>query len=136
MLAKAHIIGYLGGDPEARTLNNGNEMVTMSVATSRRWRDKESGERQDKTSWHDVVIYNKALVEPCKKYLKKGSKVVVMGDLECRQYEDKDSGKTRTKVEIVVSAFSGEVVFLDKKEGGGAERAPAAEEKDLESLPY
>jgi single-strand DNA-binding protein len=135
MLAKAHLIGYLGGDPESRTLNNGNELLSMSVATSRTWKDKESGERQSRTSWHDVVIYNKALIEPCKKYLKKGAKIMVIGDLECRKYEDKDTGKTRTAVEIMVTAFGGEVLFLDSK-GGGSERAPAVAEKDVENIPY
>jgi single-strand DNA-binding protein len=135
MLAKAHLIGYLGDDPEARTLNNGNEMLSLSIATSRRWKDKESGERQDKTFWHKVVIYNKALIEPCKKYLKKGSKVMVIGDLETRQFEDKDSGKSRTVTEIMVTAFGGEVIFLDRKEGG-SERAPAVGDGEVQNLPY
>lgn len=135
MLAKAYLIGHLGGDPEARTLDNGNELVELSVATSRNWRDKESGERNQKTSWHRVIVYNKALIEPVKKYLRKGSKVMVMGDLEVRKFEDKDTGKDRTITEILVTGFSGEIVFLDKKEGS-SERPPAADDKDLENVPY
>src|SRR4029434_182355 len=133
MLARAHIIGHLGKDPEGNTLSNGNRVVTMSVATSKRWRDKESGEKKEKTFWHRVVIYNKSQAEACEKYLKKSSKVAVFGDLETREYE-KD-GEKRTITEILVSAFHGEVIFLDKREGGG-DPVPAAGEERFDDLPY
>jgi single-strand DNA-binding protein len=134
MLARAHIIGHLGKDPEVRTLGNGNKVVTLSVATSKKWREKDSGERKEKTFWHRVVIYNKAQAEACEKFLKKGAKVAVFGDLETRDYE-KD-GEQRTITEILVSAFQGEVIFLDKREGGGGDPVPAADDERFDDLPY
>jgi single-strand DNA-binding protein len=133
MLARAQIIGYLGQDPEVRDLSNGNKVVSLSVATTRKWKDKD-GEKQEKTSWNRVVVYNKNIADPCAKYLKTGSKVMVMGDLETRDYE-KD-GEKRTITEIIVSAFHGEVIFLDRKEGGGGDRAPAMPEETLDNIPY
>jgi single-strand DNA-binding protein len=132
MLARAHILGFLGGDPEVRVLGNGNKMLSFQVATSRKWRDKDTGERQEKTFWHRVVVYNKHLIEPCEKILKKGSKVAVFGDLETRDYEV--DGQKRTITEIMVTAFNGEVLFLDKKEGGG--RAPERGDDDMQDVPY
>lgn len=134
MLARAQIIGHLGKDPESRTLSNGNLVVTLSVATSRRWREKESGEKKEKTFWHRVVIYNKAQAEACQKFLKKGAKVMVLGDLETRDYEA--DGQQRTITEILVSAFQGEVIFLDKREGGGGEPVPAADDERFDELRY
>jgi single-strand DNA-binding protein len=134
MLARAQIIGHLGKDPESRTLSNGNLVVTLSVATSRRWKEKDSGEKKEKTFWHRVVIYNKAQAEACQKFLKKGAKVMVLGDLETRDYEA--DGQQRTITEILVSAFQGEVIFLDKREGGGGDPAPAAGDERFDELPY
>lgn len=134
MLARAQIIGHLGKDPESRTLGSGNVVVTLSVATSRRWKDKESGEKKEKTFWHRVVIYNKAQAEACQKFLKKGAKVMVLGDLETRDYEA--DGQQRTITEILVSAFQGEVIFLDKREGGGGDPVPAADDERFDELPY
>lgn len=134
MLARAQIIGHLGKDPESRTLSNGNLVVTLSVATSRRWKEKESGEKKEKTFWHRVVIYNKAQAEACQKFLKKGAKVMVLGDLETRDYEA--DGQQRTITEILVSAFQGEVIFLDKREGGGGDPVPAADDERFDELRY
>lgn len=134
MLARAQIIGHLGKDPESRTLGNGNLVVTLSVATSRRWKEKESGEKKEKTFWHRVVIYNKAQAEACQKFLKKGAKVMVLGDLETRDYEV--DGQQRTITEILVSAFQGEVIFLDKREGGGGDPVPAADDERFDDIPY
>jgi single-strand DNA-binding protein len=134
MHAKAFIIGHLGKDPELRTLSNGNKVASLSVATSRRWKDKDSGDRKEKTFWHRVVLYSKQSAEFAEKYLKKGMKVWVEGDLETREYE-KD-GKPQTITEVVVSAFSGSIQSLDKIEGAGGDPVPTPDEDGFADLPY
>ena len=115
---KVILIGNLGRDPEARSLNNGGKVVNLSVATSETWRDKNSGERQERTEWHRVVIFNEKLGEVAEKYLKKGSKVYVEGALQTRKWTDKD-GVEKYSTEVVLQRFRGELTMLDGKGGGG-----------------
>ena len=132
-VAKAIIIGHLGKDPEGKDVN-GNRMVTLSVATSKRWKDK-AGERKEKTSWHRVVIYQKGAAEFAEKYLKKGAHVFVEAEIEQREYE-KD-GEKRTITEFLVSAFNGKVESLEKVAGsGGKPDVPEAGEEDYGEMPY
>ncbi len=120
---KVILVGNLGADPEARSLNNGGEVVNMRVATSESWSDKSSGQRQERTEWHNVVIFNENLGKVAKSYLRKGSKVYLEGQIQTRKWQDQ-SGNDRYTTEIVLNRFRGELVLLDRAEGGsGAGRS-------------
>src|SRR5689334_10359571 len=114
---KVILVGNLGADPEARSLNNGGEVVNMRVATSEQWKDRD-GNRQERTEWHNVVIFNENLGRVAKSYLRKGSKVYLEGQLQTRKWQDQ-SGNDRYTTEIVLNRFRGELVLLDRAEGGG-----------------
>ncbi len=116
---KVILVGNLGDDPEARSLNNGGEVVNLRVATSENWKDKD-GNRQERTEWHRVVIFNENLGRVAKSYLRKGSKVYLEGQIQTRKWQDQ-SGADRYSTEIVLQRFRGELVLLDSRgEGGGA----------------
>ena len=115
---KVILVGNLGADPEARSLNNGGEVVNMRVATSESWKDRD-GNRQERTEWHNVVIFNENLGRVAKSYLKKGSKVYLEGQIQTRKWTDQ-SGNDRYTTEIVLQKFRGELVLLDSRDGGGA----------------
>jgi single-strand DNA-binding protein len=117
---KVILVGNLGADPEARSLNNGGEVVNMRVATSEQWKDKD-GNRQERTEWHQVVIFNENLGRVAKSYLRKGSKVYLEGQIQTRKWTDQ-SGNDRYSTEIVLQRFRGELVLLDSREGGGGGR--------------
>lgn len=115
---KVILVGNLGADPEARSLNNGGEVVNMRVATSEQWKDRD-GNRQEKTEWHNVVIFNENLGRVAKNYLRKGSKVYLEGQIQTRKWTDQ-TGNDRYTTEIVLQRFRGELVLLDSRgEGGG-----------------
>jgi single-strand DNA-binding protein len=115
---KVILVGNLGADPESRSLNNGGEVVNLRVATSETWKDR-SGERQERTEWHRVVIFNENLGRVAKSYLRKGSKVYLEGQLQTRKWTDQ-SGQEKFSTEIVLQNFRGELVLLDVRgEGGG-----------------
>jgi single-strand DNA-binding protein len=118
---KVILVGNLGADPEARSLNNGGEVVNMRIATSENWNDKATGERKEKTEWHNIVIFNENLGRVAKNYLRKGSKVYVEGQLQTRKWQDQ-SGNDKYTTEIVLQRFRGELVLLDSREGSGAGR--------------
>jgi single-strand DNA-binding protein len=113
---KVILVGNLGADPEARSLNNGGEVVNIRVATSESWKDRE-GNRQERTEWHNVVIFNENLGKVAKSYLRKGSKVYLEGQLQTRKWTDQ-SGNDKYTTEIVLQRFRGELVLLDSREGG------------------
>jgi len=115
---KVILIGNLGKDPEVRSMQNGGKVVNLSIATSETWRDKNSGERQEKTEWHRVVIFNEKLGEVAEKYLKKGAKVYVEGALQTRKWTD-NSGAEKYSTEVVLQRFRGELTMLDGGKGGG-----------------
>ena len=116
---KVILVGNLGADPEARSLNNGGEVVNLRVATSEQWKDRD-GNRQERTEWHQVVILNENLGRVAKSYLKKGSKVYLEGQLQTRKWTDQ-SGNDKYTTEIVLQRFRGELVLLDSRgEGGGS----------------
>ena len=114
---KVILVGNLGADPEARSLNNGGEVVNMRVATSENWKDRD-GNRQERTEWHNVTIYNENLGRVAKNYLRKGSKVYLEGQIQTRKWQDQ-SGADRYSTEIVLQRFRGELVLLDSRGGGG-----------------
>ena len=117
---KVILVGNLGDDPERRSLNNGGEVVNMRVATSEQWKDRD-GNRQERTEWHNVVIFNENLGRVAKSYLRKGSKVYLEGQLQTRKWTDQ-SGNDKYTTEVVLQRFRGELVLLDSREGGGAGR--------------
>jgi single-strand DNA-binding protein len=117
---KVILVGNLGDDPECRSLNNGGEVVNLRVATSETWKDRD-GNRQERTEWHRVVIFNEGLGKVAKSYLRKGSKVYLEGQLQTRKWTDQ-SGQDRYSTEIVLQKFRGELVLLDPRPSGG-ERA-------------
>ncbi len=114
---KVILVGNLGADPEIRRLNSGDPVVNLRIATSESWRDKNSGERKEKTEWHQVVIFNDNLAKVAEQYLKKGMKVYVEGQLQTRKWE-KD-GIDRYSTEIVLQKFRGELQMLDSRGQGG-----------------
>lgn len=115
---KVILVGNLGADPESRSLNNGGEVVNIRVATSEQWKDRD-GNRQERTEWHNVVIFNENLGRVAKNYLRKGSKVYLEGQLQTRKWTD-NNGNDRYTTEIVLQRFRGELVLLDSREGAGA----------------
>jgi len=116
---KVILVGNLGADPEARSLNNGGEVVNLRVATSEQWKDRD-GNRQERTEWHQVVIFNENLGRVAKSYLRKGSKVYLEGQLQTRKWTDQ-SGNDKYTTEVVLQRFRGELVLLDSRgEGGGS----------------
>lgn len=114
---KVILVGNLGADPESRSLNSGGEVVNMRVATSEQWKDRE-GNRQERTEWHNVVIFNENLGRVAKSYLRKGSKVYLEGQIQTRKWTDQ-SGSDRYTTEVVLQRFRGELVLLDSRGGGG-----------------
>lgn len=125
-LNRATLIGNLGRDPEVRRLNSGKAVVNMTIATSETWRDKNSGERQEKTEWHNVVIFNENIAKIAEQYLRKGSKVCVTGSIQTRKWQDQ-SGQDRYTTEIVIQPFKGELILLDSKPKGDAPPATTAQ---------
>ena len=126
---KVILVGNLGRDPEVRSMQDGRNMVNMSVATSETWRDRQSGERKERTEWHRVVIFNEKLAEVAQKYVKKGSKIYVEGQLTTRKWTDQ-SGQERYTTEVVLSRFRGDLTMLDGRSegapsGGGYGDAPS-----------
>lgn len=115
---KVILVGNLGADPEIRRLNSGDPVVNIRVATSESWRDKNSGERKEKTEWHNVVIFNDQLAKVAEQYLKKGMKVYVEGQLQTRKWQDQ-TGNDRYTTEIVLQKFRGEMQMLDARGEGG-----------------
>ena len=115
---KVILVGNLGADPEIRTLNSGDRVANLRVATSETWRDRSSGERKERTEWHRVVIFNENLVKVAEQFLKKGAKVYVEGQLQTRKWTDKDNQEKYT-TEVVLSRFRGELTMLDGRSGGG-----------------
>jgi single-strand DNA-binding protein len=114
---KVILIGNLGADPEIRRTNDGRPIANLRVATSESWRDKNTGERREKTEWHRVVIFNEGLCKIAEQYLKKGSKVYLEGQLQTRKWEDQE-GKERYSTEVVLQGFNSALTMLDTRGGG------------------
>ncbi|NVP54490.1 single-stranded DNA-binding protein [Mycoplana rhizolycopersici] len=117
-LNRATLIGHLGADPEIRRTQDGRPIASMRLATSETWRDKNSGERREKTEWHSIVIFNEALCKVAEQYLKKGAKVFIEGQLATRKWQDQQ-GQDRYSTEIVLQGFNGQLVMLDRANGSG-----------------
>ena len=115
---KVILIGNLGADPEVRTFQNGGRVVNMRIATSETWRDRNTGERQERTQWHNVSIYSEPLARIAEQYLRKGSKVYVEGQLETRKWQDQN-GNDRYTTEVALRPYRGELTLLDSRGGSG-----------------
>ena len=115
---KVILVGRLGKDPESKSFANGGSVVRFSLATSENWRDKQSGERKEKTEWHNVAIFNENLGKIAAQYLRKGSEVYLEGALETRKWQDQQ-GVEKYTTEVVLKAFRGELTLLGSRDGGG-----------------
>jgi single-strand DNA-binding protein len=116
---KVILVGNLGRDPEVRTFQNGGKVCNLRIATSENWKDRNTGERKERTEWHSVAIFNENLARLAEQYLRKGSKVYIEGKLETRKWQDQ-SGQDRYSTEVVLRPYAGELTFLDtRSEGGG-----------------
>lgn len=116
---KVILVGNLGRDPEVRSFPSGGKVVNLRIATSESWRDKQTGERKERTEWHSVAIFNEALGKIAEQYLRKGSTVYIEGQLETRKWQDQ-SGADRYTTEVVVRQYRGELTLLGGRDGGGA----------------
>jgi single-strand DNA-binding protein len=138
---KVILIGRLGKDPEAKTFNNGGSVVNFSMATSETWKDKQSGERKEKTEWHNIVIRNENIGKVALQYLRKGSECYVEGSLSTRKWQD-SSGADRYTTEIVIGAFNGSLTLIGGRSDGGSSGGeyaakPAAFNDDLnDDVPF
>jgi single-strand DNA-binding protein len=120
---KVILVGNLGKDPDIRTMQNGARVANLSIATSESWKDKNSGERKERTEWHRVVVFNDNLIKVCENYTRKGTKLYIEGQIETRKYE-KDGREVYT-TEVVLRPYRGEITILDSKGGGGGSAAMA-----------
>lgn len=116
-LNKVMIIGNLGADPEVKSFQNGGKVCNLRIATSETWKDKNTGERQERTEWHTVAIFSEGLVNVCERFLRKGSKVFIEGQLQTRKWQDQQ-GNDRYSTEIVLRGFNGTLTMLDGAGGG------------------
>jgi single-strand DNA-binding protein len=123
---KVILVGNLGRDPEIRATNDGTRIANLNLATSESWRDRNSGERKERTEWHRVVIFNDKLVEIAEKYLRKGSKIYVEGALQTRKWTD-NAGVEKYSTEVVLQRFRGELTMLDGAAGGRGQGGGASE---------
>jgi len=115
---KVILIGNLGRDPEVRTFQNGGKVCNLRIATSETWKDKQTGERKERTEWHSVAIFSEPLARVAEQYLKKGSKIYIEGQLETRKWQDQ-SGQDRYSTEVVLRPYRSELTMLDGRDGGG-----------------
>lgn len=117
-LNKVMLIGNLGADPEIRSFQNGGKVANLRIATSETWKDRNTGERQERTEWHTVAIFSEGLINVVENYLKKGSKVYVEGQLQTRKWQDQQ-GNDRYSTEVVLRGYNGTLTMLDGAGGGG-----------------
>lgn len=124
---KVILIGNLGADPEIRRMNSGDQVASLRIATSDSWRDRNTGERRERTEWHSVVIFNENLVKVVEQYLKKGAKVYIEGQLQTRKWQDQN-GNDRYTTEIVLQKYRGELQMLDSRGEGGGSRQQVSDQ--------
>ena len=115
---KVILVGNLGGDPDVRTFSNGGKVCNLSLATSENWKDRNTGERKERTEWHRVAIFSEPLVRVAEQYLRKGAKIYIEGQLETRKWQDQ-SGQDRYTTEVVLRPYRSELTMLDSRGGGG-----------------
>lgn len=136
---KVTLIGRLGSNPVIRTMSSGDKVANMRIATSDSWKNKITGERQETTEWHNIVIYNENIVRVAEQYLKSGALVYLEGALRTREWTDETTGNSRYTTEIVMQKYRGELVMLDKRSdnSGGIEMTSTRIERDMsEEIPF
>jgi len=130
--SRTTIMGHLGKDPDIRTMTNGGRVANMSVATSEKWKDKQTGEKRERTNWHRIVVFNDHLVSVCENYLSKGSTVYLEGQNETRKFQDQN-GNDRYVTEVVLRPYKSELVILDSK--GGQQSGQQSAGQDVQDDP-
>ena len=136
-LNKVSLIGNLGTDPETRTMQSGDKVVSLSIATSESWKDKKTGERKDRTEWHRVVIFNQGIIKVAENYLSKGSKIYIEGQLETRKWTD-NHGVEKYTTEVVIRPYKGAFMMLDSRAENSAtpqQTPPIQDETEIE-IPF
>lgn len=135
---KVILVGHLGKDPEIRSFQSGGRVANFSVATSEKWKDKTSGEKKERTEWHNVKILNDALVSIAENYLRKGSKVYIEGSLETEKWKDEKTGVDKYSTKVTLRPYNGSIVLLDsKKSDSDNEDHPVKEGDDLDDeIPF
>ena len=129
-LNKVLLIGRLGADPEIKQMVNGKSVARLSLATSQTWKDKNSGEKKEKTEWHRIVIFNEGLVNVVKQYLKKGAQIYVEGQLSTRKWKDEQSGQDKYSTEVVIQGFNSSLTML----GSGASQNNIASQATKQNI--
>ena len=119
-LNKVLLIGRLGADPEIKQMVNGKSVARLSLATSQSWKDKNTGEKKEKTEWHRVVVFNEGLVNVVQQYLKKGAQVYIEGQISTRKWKDEQSGQDKYSTEVVIQGYNSSLTMLGSGGGGGA----------------
>jgi len=129
---KVILLGNLGRDPEIRSMQSGKKMASFSIATSKRWKDRNTQEQKENTSWHNIVVFNEGLVDVIERYIKKGSKIYVEGELSTRKYQDKD-GNDKYTTEVVLQGYNSTLTMLDSRNSGSASIEEAPNNSSLDS---
>ena len=129
---KVILLGNLGRDPEIRSMQSGKKMASFSIATSKRWKDRNTQEQKENTSWHNIVVFNEGLVDVIEKYVKKGSKIYVEGELSTRKYQDKD-GNDRYTTEVVLQGYNSNLTMLDSRNIGPTSTEDTSSSSSLDS---
>ena len=129
---KVILLGNLGRDPEIRSMQSGKKMASFSIATSKRWKDRNTQEQKENTSWHNIVVFNEGLVDVIEKYIKKGSKIYVEGELSTRKYQDKD-GNDKYTTEVVLQGYNSTLTMLDSRNSGSASIEETPNSSSLDS---
>ena len=129
-LNKVLLIGRLGADPEIKQMVNGKSVARLSLATSQTWKDKNSGEKKEKTEWHRIVVFNEGLVNVVQQYLKKGAQIYVEGQLSTRKWKDEQSGQDKYSTEVIIQGFNSSLTML----GGGASQNNIASQATKQNI--
>jgi single-strand DNA-binding protein len=130
---KVILLGNLGRDPEIRSMQSGKKMASFSIATSKRWKDRNTQEQKENTSWHNIVVFNEGLVDVIEKYLKKGSKIYVEGELSTRKYQDKD-GNDRYTTEVVLQGYNSTLTMLGSNTSSSTEQVSSVSSTNEDQL--
>ena len=123
-LNKVWLIGRLGADPEIKQMGNGNSLARLSLSTSQSWKDKNTGEKKEKTEWHRIVVFNEGLVNVVQQYLKKGAQIYVEGQITTRKWKDEQSGQDKYSTEVVIQGYNSSLTMLGGGNGGGIQNDP------------
>ena len=129
-LNKVLIIGRLGADPEIKQMVNGKNVARLSLATSQNWKDKNTGEKKEKTEWHRIVVFNEGLVNVVQQYLKKGAQVYIEGQLSTRKWKDEKSGQDKYSTEVVIQGYNSSLTML----GGGGGSGSSANDRSSQQI--